>query len=164
MINKEKELTGGNMSTVTTDGENVYKDIKEQSKTIHRLLQHLESNGFNKCPKSLGFDAKGRERLSFVDGDTIDDYPLYKNIELKKETIKEAALLLKEFHNATIGFKRSTEDIWYLRYPGKLEKEVICHNDFAPYNVTFKKHIPIGIIDFDTACPAPRVWDIAYAM
>lgn len=53
--------------------------------------------------------------------------------------------------------------IWFLEYKGGLQKEVICHNDFAPYNVTFENLKPVGLIDFDTACPAPRIWDVAYA-
>ncbi|WP_314062200.1 phosphotransferase [uncultured Vagococcus sp.] len=40
----------------------------------------------------------------------------------------------------------------------------MCHNDFAPYNVTFENNKAIGIIDFDTSCPGPRIWDVAYAV
>ncbi|AQR95912.1 phosphotransferase [Clostridium saccharoperbutylacetonicum] len=49
-------------------------------------------------------------------------------------------------------------------YKGALEKEVICHNDIAPYNMTFVNNMPYGLIDFDTCCPAPRIWDIVYAL
>jgi Ser/Thr protein kinase RdoA (MazF antagonist) len=42
--------------------------------------------------------------------------------------------------------------------------EVVCHGDFAPYNVVLENNRAIGIIDFDTAHPAARVWDIAYAL
>jgi Ser/Thr protein kinase RdoA (MazF antagonist) len=42
--------------------------------------------------------------------------------------------------------------------------EVICHGDYAPYNVSLIGSETVGIIDFDTAHPAPRVWDIAYAV
>lgn len=49
-------------------------------------------------------------------------------------------------------------------FPCKDPQEVICHNDFAPYNICFDGQHAIGIIDFDTAHPGPRVWDIAYAL
>lgn len=42
--------------------------------------------------------------------------------------------------------------------------EVICHGDYAPYNVALIGSETVGIIDFDTAHPAPRVWDITYAV
>ncbi|MGY8826172.1 MAG: phosphotransferase [Candidatus Latescibacterota bacterium] len=38
--------------------------------------------------------------------------------------------------------------------------EVICHNDFAPYNF-YKDQLPYALIDFDLA--GPRLRDIAYA-
>jgi thiamine kinase-like enzyme len=41
---------------------------------------------------------------------------------------------------------------------------VICHNDFAPYNCVFNDHRLVGLIDFDTAAPGTRLWDIAYAV
>lgn len=42
--------------------------------------------------------------------------------------------------------------------------EVICHNDFAIYNLIFNEEVPAGIIDFDMAAPGPRLWDIAYTL
>jgi len=44
--------------------------------------------------------------------------------------------------------------------------EVICHNDFAIYNIIFNHKKPVGIIDFDVAAPGPgpRLWDIAYTL
>lgn len=40
--------------------------------------------------------------------------------------------------------------------------EVICHNDAAPYNMTFIDGRIAGLFDFDTAAPGPRVRDLAY--
>jgi hypothetical protein len=46
---------------------------------------------------------------------------------------------------------------------GAARHEVICHNDFAPYNVVYVAEQPRAIIDFDLAGPGPRLWDLAYA-
>ena len=40
--------------------------------------------------------------------------------------------------------------------------EVICHNDFATYNLVFDGENVVGVIDWDFASPGPRLWDIAY--
>lgn len=164
MSSRDKELKKGNMSEVYRDGDIVYRDIKPQSKTISRLLLHLEKKGIPFTPRFLGTKDVNQEMLSFVEGETIEDYPPQNDIQSKMMTVQLAAKMLREYHDATLDFERRDEDIWFLSYEGNLQKEVICHNDFAAYNVTFKHHNPIGLIDFDTACPAPRIWDIAYAV
>ena len=42
--------------------------------------------------------------------------------------------------------------------------ETICHNDFAPYNCIFKDGRPVGMIDFDFACPGSKRWDLAHTV
>ena len=154
----------GNMSQVHRDGNVVQRDLKPQSKTIHRLLRHLENKSIVFVPRFLGVNDENMEMLSFVEGETIEDYPAVSEIQIRTKTVQQAAEILRDYHDATLDFKKHPDDIWFLNYEGGLEKEVICHNDFAPYNITFKDNKPIGIIDFDTACPAPRIWDVAYAV
>jgi len=164
MNSGETELRNGNISEVYREGNIVYRDLKPQSKTISRLLLHLESRGILFVPRFLGVKNENQEMLSFVGGETTEDYPLQDDLQSKIITVQMAARMLREYHDATLDFKRLPEDNWFLKYEGKLSKEVICHNDFAPYNVTFHDYRPVGLIDFDTACPAPRIWDVAYAV
>jgi thiamine kinase-like enzyme len=164
MGNMDMEFKKGNISEVRRDGSVVHRDFKPQSKTIHRLLHHLEDKGIAFVPRFLGMSEDNREMLSFVDGETMEDYPAASDIQARMKTVQAAAKMLREYHDATLDFIRHPQDIWFLKYEGDLDKEVICHNDFAPYNVTFKENIPVGLIDFDTACPAPRIWDVAYAV
>lgn len=42
--------------------------------------------------------------------------------------------------------------------------EVMCHGDFAPYNVVLNGSDAVGIIDFDTLHPGSRLSDVAYAV
>lgn len=41
--------------------------------------------------------------------------------------------------------------------------EVACHNDWAPTNAVFRDGAPVAMIDFDTAAPGLRLWDLGYS-
>lgn len=57
---EEEKLAGGNVSNVYRFEDTVRREIKPNSLKIHKLLQHLESKGFNYAPKFLGIDEKYR--------------------------------------------------------------------------------------------------------
>lgn len=161
--NTYKELAGGNVSKVYSDGQFVYRELTPQSRSIHRLLRHLEEKGSAFSPR-LQEVTDQQEVLTFVPGETLNSYPKLPEGCSKTTIIQTAAVLLRTFHDATADFICQPDDSFFLTYPGNLPMDVICHNDFAPYNVTFEKDCGVGIIDFDTISPGPRVWDIAYAL
>src|SRR3712207_8588713 len=45
--------------------------------------------------------------------------------------------------------------VWQL--PRHEPAEVVCHNDFAPYNLMFEGEDLTGVIDLDLASPGPRI-------
>lgn len=73
-----------------------------------------------------------------------------------------SAELLRRIHDASVNFVPSEHAIWAFEYTDVSQHEVICHNDFAPYNMVFQHRTPIGIIDFDLSGPGPRLRDVAY--
>jgi aminoglycoside phosphotransferase (APT) family kinase protein len=75
-----------------------------------------------------------------------------------------AANLLREFHSASQGFLESDREVQTWMLPPQEPYEIVCHGDYAPYNVATADHAAVGIIDFDTAHPAPRLWDLAYSV
>lgn len=164
MANKCEELSGGNSTSVYKLNDTVLREQKTWSPTIHKLLLHLEKVQYAHSPRFIGIDIKGREVLSFVPGDCKADYPLTNDKEMQLLIIKKMAEIMRKYHDATLSFERKETDNWMFSYKGCLEKEVICHNDIAPYNVTFIDDMPYGLIDFDVCCPAPRIWDIVYAL
>jgi aminoglycoside phosphotransferase (APT) family kinase protein len=40
---------------------------------------------------------------------------------------------------------------------------MICHNDWSPGNALFRGHVPIVMLDWDSAGPGSRTWDLAYS-
>lgn len=158
-----EELQGGREGRVFRSENKVYRPRGKWSETIHSLLSYIAENGFNAAPKPYGFDDTDNEILSYVEGEVFN-YPLKGNIATI-EALISAAKLLRLYHDASSSFlsHHSTELLeWIL--PSREPMEIICHGDYAPYNVVLVGSEAVGIIDFDTAHPAPRIWDIAYAV
>jgi hypothetical protein len=162
MSNYENEemLTGGNVSNVYRSGDTIRRELKSDSPKIHKLLKHLENKGFSYAPKFLGIDEKGREILSFIEGEA-GNYPL-KEYMWSNDVLNEIAKMLRLYHDSVMDF--SIEESWQSIDNTPQPFEVLCHNDFAIYNLIFNQERPIGIIDFDVAGPGPRLWDIAYTL
>ncbi|MEA2180314.1 MAG: hypothetical protein QOG77_3611 [Solirubrobacteraceae bacterium] len=160
MPDREHEvvLSGGNMTRVARIGDTVRRAAGPWTPTIHALLRHLRASGFAAVPEPLGIDDQGREILSFIPGE-VAAYPL-PGFVLSDETLRAVARTLRAFHDATLQFEPPAGAAWQL--PAHEPAEVICHNDFAPYNLMFEGTELTGVIDFDVASPGPRVLDMGY--
>lgn len=152
----ERPLTGGNVSTVVRVGGTVRRPLVPQSPAVHRLLRLLEAADVP-APRLMGTDPKGREILGFIEGETTFPRDMWTS-----EAGGVAAQLLRRFHDATIALVGRSEDPWVYAYPDAARHEVICHNDFAPYNMVFRGGLPAAILDFDLCGPGPRIRDLAY--
>ena len=138
----------------------VFRPSGQWSSAVHALLLHLENVGFSAAPRFLGTDPDGRAMLTFIEGQ-VGHYPL-PSAFWSDEALLEAGRLLRRFHDATVSFSPSSDARWQLAPPGDLPIEVICHNDFAPYNCVFRADMPVALIDFEMAAPGSRAWDLAY--
>lgn len=127
---------------------------------VESLLRHLEAVGFDRAPRALGTDQRGRSVVSFIGGDT-HGYPMPAYV-WADESLVAAARLIRSFHDATEGFAAPPDPGWQGPAPAGAA-EVICHNDLAPYNLVYRSGRPFALIDFEMAAPGPRVWDLAYA-
>ncbi len=157
----EVALAGGNENTVVRVGETVRRPPHPWTPAVHALLRHLEANGFREAPRALGFDEQGREILTFIPGE-VGNYPLTSEM-VSEAALVDAARLLRLYHEAASIVPGWDDLPWRFHYPDRARREVICHSDFAPYNLVFDGDRPVSIIDFDVAGPGPRLWDIAYA-
>ena len=111
---------------------------------IRRLLQHLESIGFDGAPRWLGEDEQRRNIFSFIEGDTVPDLGHFSDNQLGA-----AAHLIRRFHDASIEICAANR--------------VACHNDLSPCKFVFRNDVPVAIIDFDSAQEWERNYDLGYA-
>lgn len=156
----EEKLSDGNVTNVYRTGDTVRRDLKNDSPKIHIVLEHLENKGFTHAPKFLGIDERNREILSFIEGES-GNYPLKKYM-WSNDALKEIAKMLRLYHDAVSDFP--IDENWQPIDNTPRPFEVVCHNDFAVYNIIFNHEKPVGIIDFDLVAPGPKLWDIAYAL
>jgi Phosphotransferase enzyme family len=147
MTGKEVALKGG-MSTpgVVRVGDTVRRPVKERSAFVHDVLRHLELREFDRAPRFLGIDEKGRAMLTYISGTVPRQVGGFQ-----KEQCFAAARLLRLFHDATVDC-----DL-------KGEYEVVCHGDPAPGNYVLRDGMPFALIDFDGAHPGRREEDVGYA-
>ncbi|EGE57766.1 putative aminoglycoside phosphotransferase protein (antibiotic resistance protein) [Rhizobium etli CNPAF512] len=157
-----KPLEGGRTGQIWRDGETVIRPSGTWTPTVHRFLHHLRSRGFAGAPKPICITDQNQEVVSYVAGRVSED--LGDRFVGSERMLVSAARLLGDFHSASQGFleKDAEAQTWMLA--PQEPREIICHGDFAPYNVAAADDTAVGIIDFDTAHPAPRLWDLAYAV
>jgi Phosphotransferase enzyme family len=149
-------LTGGNISAVVRVGDTLRRTAGPWTPTVHRLLRHLHARGIDWVPRPLGMTEDGREVLTYLPG-TVPQYPMPSWI-WTDGVLVDATARLRTFHVASRDYD-AVDGVWQL--PARSPVEVICHNDFAPYNLVFDHdHRITGLIDCDTAAPGPRVWDV----
>ncbi|MGA7149311.1 MAG: aminoglycoside phosphotransferase family protein, partial [Microbacterium sp.] len=153
----ERPLDGGNSNTVVRAGETVRRIPGSWTPAVHALLRTLRDAGMTEVPEPHGFDEQGREVLSFLPG-RVGNYPLPDWL-WAPVILDDAGALLRRMHDASVSLVG--QDLAW-GSPRRESAEVICHNDFAPYNMTFADGRVAGVFDFDAASPGPRLWDLAY--
>ena len=151
-----EELAGGNMGPVHGDGDDVLRTAGAWTPAVHRLLGHLRSRGVDGVPEPRGLTLDGRERLEYLAGE-VPGFPMPSWV-WGEDALVSSAQLLRRIHDASETADRRGP--W--RSGGHEPPEVICHNDFATYNLVFRDGVAVGVIDWDFASPGPRLWDLAY--
>ena len=103
----EISLVGGR-STVTRLGDIVFRQAAPWSRTTVALLRHLETEGFIYAPRIIGdgFDAQGREKLTFVPGDSPHPYPW------DDHALPVIGAMLRQLHMATASFVPPPDATW----------------------------------------------------
>jgi thiamine kinase-like enzyme len=162
-VRVEEHPLGGNLSDAIKVGDTVRRRAGPWTAAVHALLNHLHRVGFDAAPEPLGTDPQGRAVLKFIPGEVHQGWPdpMPSWVYEDDVTLVEAARLLRRYHDLLASFNPPPDARWRIVAPGA--REVICHNDWAPYNALFEGHRPIAMLDWDSAGPGSRVWDVAWS-
>ena len=149
-------------------GETVRRTSDRWSPAVVDLLQHLEREGFTGAPRALGFDDQGREILTYIDGEVargekfVPEHGGRFDLRLpdyvwRDEVLVHLGALVRAFHDAAATFPWAGRE-WC--YETRQPVETICHNELFPSNTVFRSGVPVALIDWDTATPGPRAWEL----
>jgi len=123
----EDGLPGGSVSAVVRVGDTVRRPAA--SPFVRRVLIYLGERGWAGAPRWLGVDERGRDVLSYLDGDV----PWQRERQPAMRTdaaLAGIATLVRELHDLTAGTELAEGG------------EVVCHNDLSPRNTVYRDLLP----------------------
>jgi hypothetical protein len=136
--------SGESNRNVVKVGDTVRKEPAENCEFVRKVMTELTNNNFNYSPKYLGVDDKGREIMTYVEGEQMN------HTEISLDLMKQTFGALRQFHDI---FSKSEL---------KGAEETLIHTDFAPWNLIVKDNKLVGVLDFDDVKPGRRISDVAY--
>ncbi len=157
-----QRLPGGRSFGAVRVGDEVRRPMQPWTSTVHTVLRHLEDLDFDGSPRARGFDDQGRERLTFLPGQTLGDTSPWPDWLRSDEALPQVAAWLRRLHDATETFQPGTDAVWFTGrswQPGLL----IAHLDASPWNAVWADGTLVGFVDWDTASPSRREDDLAFS-
>lgn len=154
----EEVLTGGNVAgQVVRIGATVRKPAGPFTDAVDTLLCYLADVGCPGAPRSFGRDEQGRHVLEYVPGELADQRSIHP------DELAGIGRLIREMHDALAGFVPPAGAVWQvvLPVPPTEPVELVCHHDLAPWNLVLGERWVF--IDWDSAGPGSRMWDLGYA-
>ena len=158
---RDEVSLGGNLNQAVRIGDTVRRRAGPWTPAVHALLRYLETTDFE-APRVLGMDEQGREILGYIPGETYAGGTVaVPDRVLDEEHLVDAGRLLRRYHDAVVGFSPPPDAQWRLTAP--TEHELICHNDWSPWNALFRDGQLTVMVDWDLAGPGSRLWDVTNA-
>jgi hypothetical protein len=161
-MSDEMPLAGGHLNQVVRVGDTVHRPSGPWTPTVHSLLAHLRARGFILGPEPLGFDAAGREVLSYLPGQTVGDSLPWPDWIWEEGLLAAVARATARYHRAVRDFRPAGVRPWRWG-PAELQPDqIVCHHDLAPYNVVVDGGRLRGIIDWDLIAPGTARSELAF--
>lgn len=154
-MEREQELGGGHISgSVVRIGNTVRKPWSRSTPYIVSFVETLRASGVD-APEPLGRDETGRHIQEYVPGRlAIDDCPL------STTALFEVGRIVRAIHDASEQFEPDPQAVWETAIPAP-GGDLVCHNDLTPWNLIMGDRWVF--IDWDSAAPSTRLWDLAYS-
>jgi hypothetical protein len=155
---QSEPLSGGNMGEVRRVGGTVRRPSGPWTPQVQFLMRVLRERGLDFVPRPFGLDDEGAESVDYVVGD-VGVYPMPQWV-WSDALLVEVGQTMRRLHDATRDLPKPVSG--WQRQP-VIPVEVICHSDFAPYNVVCRDGHVVAVIDWDFSVPGPTGWDLGYA-
>lgn len=154
MVAHDEEVhLAGNVGGAVRVGDTVHRATGPWTPAVHALLGYLDGR-LPHVPRVLGCDEQGREVLSYLPGQVLDQ----EHEMLSTGQLRAMAGWTRAFHDVVTGFAHPGP--WrYCPFPGPT---LIGHNDIAPYNVCFQGDDIVGVFDWDMAGPTTPLLELAF--
>lgn len=152
MADDSEQMLPGFIDRIVRVADTVRRPAEPWTPAVAALLQHYEQEGFALAPRHLGYDAEGRQVLSFMAGGTINE-----------RTVDPLVLgsAVRRLHDAGQDFVMPAGTCWHNGTRSVGEGEVLCHNDLGPWNILGTDDEVSAFIDFDTVAPKNPKWELA---
>lgn len=162
MIDDEAPLAGGKLNTVVRVGDTVRRAAGPWTPTVHALLTHVRSRGFDLCPEPFGLDNQGREVLTYVPGQTTGWTMPWPDWTRDEALLAEVGSAAAAYHRAVADFRPAGEVEWFFGPAALSPDQIVCHHDIAPYNVVVADGHLCAVIDWDLAGPGTVRSELAF--
>jgi 8-oxo-dGTP diphosphatase len=153
-------MLGGNVGGAVRIGRTVRRDTGPWTDSVHALLAHLRAAGLVEVPRVVGTDKQGREVLTYLPGRVPE-----MGVAVSEALLTDALQWLRRYHDVVAGFRG--DGPWRTVHRSLTDDEIICHHDFAPYNVAVSTFADgerlVGVYDWDLAGPGKPLDDLAFA-
>jgi hypothetical protein len=161
MTEVEEPLFGGLVNgRVVRVGDTVRRPAGPWTATVQALLAHVTAARFP-CPRPLGLDEAGRERVSFIPG-RAGLWP-WPQALLAPDGPRQAGAFVRAYHEAVRDFVPPSRPVWRHGVQSPAAGEIVLHGDFGPYNMIWDADRLVGLIDFELARPGRPIEDAAFA-
>lgn len=154
------KLVGGRFASPVKVGDVVERRAGPAAVNVHALLTHLRARGVTRVPQVLGTTPDGLERLTYFPGSS--GFPPMGADTRSDDALVEAVRLVRQVHDASQDFVAPSHRWHHQEIARPVDVDCIGHLDLAPWNFLFDGTRVVALIDWDTAAPSSRLWDLAY--
>ena len=153
----EQRLPGGRSFGAVRADDEVRRPAQPWTETVPSVLRHLEDVGFDGAPRARGFDEQGRERLTFLPGQTLGEATPWPDWLRSDDALRQVGAWLRRLHDATVTFRPAGDAVWFTGRPWQ-PGLLIAHLDASPWNAVWADGALVGFVDWDLpARPGARM-------